>query len=228
VHPPLMVRHAVARWIGRYQGWMSNRLPSGQLIAIAPKYSSTSTRLELAEATAEELVSALGAQRVAGTLAALRGLLEQPPAGTVALLFFTGHGLFDAGSAAASAIKLEGGKSLAVDEVARREVRLGERDGTLVFFNACEVGATAATLGDVGGWANAFLSRRFGAFIAPLWAVEEEHAAEVTRELMTQIVTNHQPIGAALRDLRAKHGDESPTFLSYLLYGDVTASLGAA
>ena len=45
---------------------------------------------------------------------------------------------------------------------------------------------------------------------------------------MRRIVTDRAPVGAALRDLRAKYGDVSPTFYSYLLYGDVTARLDAA
>ncbi len=113
-------------------------------------------------------------------------------------------------------------------EVKRDEVVLGERDGTLVFLNACEVGASGSVLGNVGGWADAFLSRKFRAFIAPLWAIDEEDGAQVTAELMDAIVTKHQPLGEALRDLRAKHGAVSPTFYSYLLYGDVIARMGAA
>jgi hypothetical protein len=225
-HPPLALRHAVARWIGRWQGFMRNRLPAGRLVTIAPKYPSASARLSLAEATAAQLVSSLGAEAMAGTLESMQGLLETPTGGPVAVLYFTGHGAFNAEAVVASAIKLQDG-NMTVDEVARREVCLGERDGTLVFFNACEVGATASALGSVGGWADAFLSRRFRAFIAPLWAIDEEDAAQVTQELMTQIVTERAPVGAALRDLRAKHGDVSPTFYSYLLYGDVTARLDA-
>jgi len=98
----------------------------------------------------------------------------------------------------------------------------------VVFLNACEVGATGSVLGNVGGWAGAFLGRRFGAFIAPLWAIDEEDAQQVTEELMRAIVTQRQPMGEALRDLRAAHGDVSPTFYSYLLYGDVTARVKAA
>ncbi|MPZ45448.1 MAG: CHAT domain-containing protein [Betaproteobacteria bacterium] len=225
-HPPLALRHAVARWIGRWQGYMRNRLEAGQVVAIAPRYRSASARLSLAELSAQQLVSTLDAKSVNGTLAAMRALLESPPEEPVALLFFTGHGVFDAGAAAASAIKLEDG-TLSVDEVARREVRLGERHGTVVFFNACEVGATGDALGAVGGWADAFLSRRFRAFIAPLWAIDEEDAAQVTQELMTRIVAERVPVGEALRDLRAKHGDVSPTYFSYLLYGDVTARISA-
>lgn len=225
VHPPLALRHAVARWIGRYAGYLSNRLPVGRMVTIAPRYPSARTRLSTAEATAARLVQRFRAEALQGTLVATNNLLENPPADPVALLHFTGHGLFNAAAADASAIKLEDG-NLAVDEVRRREVKLGERWGTVVFFNACEVGATASALGSVGGWADAFASRKFRGFIAPLWAIDEEDAAQVTDELMTKIVTEGVPIGTALRDLRMQHGDVSPTFYSYLLYGDVTARLG--
>ncbi len=227
-HGPIALRHAVARWIGQWQGYMPNRLPKGHIVAIAPHYKSASTQLSQAENTVKGLVDTLGAQRVDGTRTAMLQLLEQPPDTSVALLYFTGHGAFAADSAGASQIKLEGGTSLTALEVARQKVKLGERYGTVVFLNACEVGATASVLGNVGGWADAFLSRKFGAFIAPLWAIDEEDATVVTEELMKRIVTDSAPIGAALRDLRKKYGDVSPTFYSYLLYGDVTARLGTA
>lgn len=226
-HPPLALRHAVARWIGRWHGYMRNSLSAGRLVTVAPKYKSASMQLSLAESTAASLVSQLGAEALEGTLKCLQALLETPTGKPIALLYFTGHGAFSADAVSASAIKLQDG-NMTVDEVARREVTLGERDGTLVFFNACEVGATGNALGSVGGWADAFLSRHFRAFIAPLWAIDEEDAAQVTQELMRRIVTDRAPVGAALRDLRAKYGDVSPTFYSYLLYGDVTARLDAA
>ncbi|NUZ05855.1 TCAD7 domain-containing protein [Piscinibacter koreensis] len=220
-HPPLAVRHAVARWIGRWHGYMRNRLRAGRLIAIAPKYKTVSARLTLAEAAAARLVASFGAEAVDGTWPSLNELLVRPSGAPIGLLYFTGHGVFS-GDAAASAIKLTD-RAMKVTEVGRREVSLGERDGTLVFFNACEVGATGRLLGSVGGWADAFLSRRFRAFIAPLWAIDEEDAAQVTDELLARIIRERVPVGAALRDLRAAHGDVSPTFYSYLLFGDVTA-----
>ncbi len=226
-HPTLALRHVVGRWIGRWNGYMRNRLAAGRMVTIAPKYASASTRLSLAETTAAGLVATFGAEAIEGTRKGMQGLLETPTGKAIALLYFTGHGAFDADAAAASAIKLQDG-NLTVDEVGRREVTLGERDGTLVFFNACEVGATASALGTVGGWADAFLSRRFRAFIAPLWAIDEEDAAQVTKELMTRIATERVPVGTALRDVRAKYGDVSPTFFSYLLFGDATARLDAA
>ncbi len=225
-HEPLALRHAVARWISRFAGLMRNSLPAGRLVTVSPHYKRANLRLSLAEETASTLSATFGAEVVPGTLDGMLALLEQPRQEPVSLLYFTGHGAFSTDSASASVIKLEDGE-LSVDDVARQRVVLGKNDGTVVFFNACEVGATAAVLGTVGGWADAFLSRHFSAFIAPLWAIDEEDASVVTNELMTKIVRDHQPLGAALRDVRRAHGDVSPTFYSYLLYGDVTAHLPA-
>ena len=224
VHPPLALRHAVARWIGRYMGYFRNDLAVGTMVTVAPHYSAKNLELELAEATAAKLIETFHATPVPGTLEGMRKLFEEPPSEPIALLYFTGHGLVDAQAVNASAIKLEDGL-LAADEVGRRETKLGERHGTLVFFNACEVGATASAMGAVGGWADAFASRRFRAFIAPLWAIDEADAAQATEELLAQILHQQVPIGSALRDLRVKYGDVSPTFYSYLLYGDVMARL---
>lgn len=226
MHPPLALGHAVARWIGAYQGWLRNQLPAGDLVVVAPRYSTASLRLSLAEETAQAIVDGYGARALPGTRAAMLELLEQPPEGTVSLLYFTGHGLFNDAAAAASAIKLENRESLAADEVGREAVLLGERHGTVVFFNACEVGATAGSIGDVGGWADALLGRRFRAFIAPLWAIDEDDAAQATKTLIEKIVRQHQPMGEALRELREEFGAVSPTFYSYLLFGDVTAHFG--
>jgi CHAT domain-containing protein len=226
-HGPIALRHAVARWLLLYKGYMDNRLPKGSLLAMAPHYD-VGRELPLAEAAAQALVDRLGAQRVQGKRAQLLQLLESPPPERVALLYFTGHGAFSSDAAGASLLKLEDGAEITPMEVKRQKVKLGARDGTVVFLNACEVGATGSVLGNVGGWADAFLAREFRAFIAPLWAIDEEDAAQATAELMESIVTRQQPLGEALRDMRAKYGAVSPTFYSYLLYGDVTARLGTA
>ena len=118
--------------------------------------------------------------------------------------------------------------NLSVDEVARREVTLGERDGTLIFFNACEVGATASALGTVGGWADAFLSRALPRLHRA--AVGHRRGRRFDRDAGVDAEDRARPAspsGSALRDVRARHGDVSPTFYSYLLYGDVTARLDA-
>lgn len=226
IHPPLALRHVVARWIKRWDGYMRNQLPGGRIYTIAPKYASASRRLPRAESEAEKLVAEFGAQRKAGTRQAVLELLQTaPPAEPVGILHFAGHGKFAPQVATESNIKLEDG-GLAAAEVERPEVRLGRACRTLVFFNACEIGAAGAVFGEVGGWADAFLSRQFGGFIAPLWSVEDDDAGTVAAELLDGIFKRRLPIGSVLRGIRAKYGDVSPTFFSYLYYGDVTARFG--
>jgi hypothetical protein len=222
-HGPIALRHAVARWINQYEGLMRNTLPAGRLVAIAPIYKGGNrAKLRLTEDTVEELEKSFNAYHEKGTYSAMLKLLEDPPALPVGLLYFNGHGAVSTDSAASSLIHLEDG-TLSVDDVAQQGVQLGHRDGPLVFFNACEVGATADLLGEVGGWASAFLSRGFRAFVAPLWAIEETDGVIVTKEFLTKILREGQSVGEALLDVRKAHGSVSPTFYSYLLFGDVTA-----
>ncbi len=227
IHPPLALKHAVARWLKRYDGNMRNDLPAGRIYTIAPKYSSASRALQRAQTESDKLVADFAARKEDGTREAVLKLLETaPPPEPIAILHFAGHGKFAPEAAIHSNIKLEDG-DLAASEVERPEVRLGRACRTLVFFNACEVGAAGAVFGEVGGWADAFLGRQFGGFIAPLWSVDDEDAGVVAAELLDRIIKQHQPIGAALRAVREAHGATSPTFYSYLFYGDVTAQIAA-
>lgn len=226
IHPPLAIKHTVARWITRWDGYMRNRLPGGRIFTIAPKYPTASRQLPRAQSEAQALVDRFHAERVDGTKLAVTALLETTlPPEPVAILHFAGHGKFTGDAPTESNIKLEDG-ALSASEVERPEVRLGRACRTLVFFNACEVGAAGSVFGEVGGWADAFLGRQFGGFIAPLWSVDDEDAGIVATELLDGIVNRHEPIGEVLRAVREKHGAASPTFYSYLYYGDVTARIG--
>lgn len=222
IHEPLALMHPVGRWIERWDGYMRNDLPAGSIFTIAPKYETHSRRLPRAQAEAEALIEKFEAKSVGGKKQDVLALLEhqQPP--TVAILHFAGHGHFSRSDTTDSNIELED-EPLLAGEIERPEVRLGRLRRTLVFFNACEVGATGRLFGTLGGWADAFLGRQFGGFIAPLWAVDDEDASKVATELIEGIYKERRSIGEVMRDIRKKHGDESPTFFSYLYYGDVTA-----
>jgi hypothetical protein len=227
IHEPMARAHPVARWLVAYDGYMRNELPRGGLLTIAPKYRTVSRQLPRAQAESQALVDSLGAKPIPGTRAAVMTLLETlSPDSPVAVLHFAGHGQFVTTATSESNIKLEDGV-VSASEVARPEVRLGKACRTLVFFNACEVGAAGTIFGEVGGWAAAFLGRQFGGFIAPLWSVEDEDASVVASELLRGIITERRPIGEVMRHLRINYGDVSPTFYSYLYYGDVTARLAS-
>jgi len=226
VHEPLAIGHAVARWIEHLHGWMPNRLPAGRIGTIAPKYETASRRLPRAQAESEAIAARYGAERIKGTREDVLALLEaDPPPYPVAILHFAGHGVFNVDDASGSSIKLEQNRTLAAGEIDETGVKLGKACRTLVFFNACEVGSTGNVLGEVGGWADAFLGCRFGGFIAPLWSVEDEDAGVVAQELLDGVYRDRRPVAEVLREIRETHGRISPTFYSYLYYGDVGASL---
>jgi hypothetical protein len=225
-HKPLALEHSVARWVAALKGMMRNRLPKGRLYTIVPRYKSVSRALKRAEAEGEKLKNEYAAQVVEGKYQSVLSLLK---AGEVtepiALLHFAGHGKFDVGAVTESAILLEDGE-VTVSELASPDVHLGEKYRPLVFFNACEVGATGQVLGAVGGWGRACIERSFSGFIAPLWAVDDADAGTVAAELVKGILIDHsQPVSTVLREIRRTHGATSPTFYSYVFFGDVTARI---
>lgn len=225
-HKPLALEHSVARWVAALKGMMRNRLPKGRLYTIVPRYKSASRALKRAEAEGEKLKTDYSAQVVEGKYQNVLSLLRASDlTEPIALLHFAGHGKFDAGAVTESAILLEDGE-VTVSELASPDVHLGEKYRPLVFFNACEVGATGQVLGAVGGWGRACIERSFSGFIAPLWAVDDEDAGTVAAELLKGILVDHtQPVSSVLREIRRTHGATSPTFYSYVFFGDVTARI---
>ncbi len=227
IHAPLALAHSVARWLSDFEGYMRPDLPAGNMLVVAPCYPSMSANRPKAELGARQLLEDYDAIAVPGTRAGMLEVLETPPVAPVALLYFSGHGALDLNAASSSYIKLENGEELSVLEVDRQEVVLGQRFGSAVFLNACEVGATGVSFGEVGGWAKAFAARHFRAFIAPLWAVDEEAASLVADQLVRKVLIENQTVAEALRQIRSASGPLSPTYYAYLLYGDVTARFGS-
>ncbi|RYY81173.1 MAG: hypothetical protein EOO24_42665, partial [Comamonadaceae bacterium] len=132
-HGTLALRHAVARWLLSYKGYLDNRLPGGRLLAMAPRYG-VGRDLPLAQAATQALIDTLKAERIEGKRALLLALLQAPSPERVALLFFNGHGAFSSDTAGASVLKLEDGSEITPMEVKRQQVSLGQRDGTVVFL----------------------------------------------------------------------------------------------
>jgi hypothetical protein len=223
----LALAHPVARWIGAYEGSLRQRLADGRVATIAPQYPSVMDELPRAQDEARLLTTGYRALAVAGTLNDVKQFLRMGPDEPIAILHFAGHGEFPPGAPGKSSIKLEDGV-LAAAVVKARETRLGERDGPLVVFNACKVGATGELLGAAGGWADVFLERRFRGFVAPLWPVYDEDAAVVVSEFFEAVAKRCEPVGRVLQQIRARHAAKSPTFFAYLYYGDVNARLAKA
>ncbi|MGZ3458998.1 MAG: CHAT domain-containing protein, partial [Archangium sp.] len=167
------------------------------------------------------------AVRVPGTRSRVLDVLRGGYARPVGLLHFAGHGKYSADPVTPSSIFLEDGP-LHTLEVRNPLVSLGRKSRPLVLFNACEVGAATDVLGGMGGWAETFVSERFAGLIAPLWPVQDSHARHAVEQLVEDLREKHLTVGEALRALRQREAQTSPTYLSYVYVGDVMARFARA
>jgi CHAT domain-containing protein len=214
----------VARWLTRYEGWMTQQLQRGGIASVTPHYPPHRQLRHLpgAQRESNRLARLFAARLVAATSADVLTLLKEPDDTPMAVLHFAGHGSFDEAMPLFSTIALED-RDLRAAELRSAEVKLGERSRSLVVFNACNTGASGAGGGTVGGWAEVFLHRRFGGFIAPLWGIDDGWAKSLTPELLTLVLEEGERVGRALQRLRGQYGRDSLTYLSYVYYGDVMA-----
>jgi len=209
---------------------MPPKLPQGTIVTIAPDYSRRRINgmqvppLPKAAKESEMLVDEFDAKSLTGGAKEVMQLLEGRLDHPVAILHFAGHGEFGTETAATSQIFLSD-EDICVLEIRNEEIKLGRKYGTLVVFNACQVGATGSVLGSIGGWAEVFLRGGFSGFIGPLWSVNDDDACTVMREFFDEVVHRKHPAAQALQWIRKTYGHQSPTFLSYLYYGDVMARI---
>ena len=69
----------------------------------------------------------------------------------------------------------------------------------------------------------AFLSRKFGGFVAPLWPVYDQDGREVMELFFELAWKEKRPLGEAMREIRRKYGDRSHAAMGFLYYGHVLA-----
>lgn len=223
----LMMDHPVARAFSNFEDTMQHmegRLLQGKMITIAPDYTNVKGVVTLPHAQEEAALLIKNFQAEPKKNASdFLDLLETASAtDPVGIIHYAGHGEFRWDIPNDSFLILEDRK-LNVNEVRRQEVQLGKKFHTFVFFNSCELGSTGPMLGGVGGWPEAFIRGKFGGFLAPLWPVYDDDAKEVTAYFFDQVLKQHETIGTALMKLRVKYGEQSPTFFSYVYFGDVMA-----
>ena len=92
-------------------------------------------------------------------------------------------------------------------------------------LNACQAGRLNWKLTGLGGFAQAFLSRKAGAFIGTLWSVGDDTARDFTEALYTALLGG-MAMAEAVKVARAaaKKADD-PTWLAYVVYAHPAATL---
>jgi len=98
------------------------------------------------------------------------------------------------------------------------------KDGPLAFLNACEVGGQVLTLDGVGGFANSFIELGASAVVAPLWAVQDDIALEVTKTFYP-LALKGVPFAEVMKQIRAEaYTSAIDSYAAYCFYGDPMAS----
>lgn len=212
----------------------SSTLPVRNIAVMAAWYKATSGLKRLPMAEAEAKAIAQGWQGLALVASAqsmrqlLQGTLERgfEQIGGVEAVHFAGHGDFDPARPEGSALFLEDGTPLR--STMFRAARYGGERQPLMFLNACMLGIGGELLGDMAGFPGNSLRGGFGGVIGALWEVDDQVAHDIALEFWERALprpSGHgEPVGAILRDLRAKFaasGGAVPvsTYLAYVYYG---------
>jgi len=137
---------------------------------------------------------------------------------------FSGHGAFRTPDPNRSVILLEDNEKLTPEDLSGKVGNLG-LTSPLIFLNACQIGRSAMSLTDIGGWAAKFLRAGAGVFIGSYWSVYDQAAYEFAREFYDQLLSG-VPVGRAAQEARLSIrplGD--PTWLAYTVFADPLATM---
>ncbi|OAN41938.1 CHAT domain-containing protein [Mycolicibacterium iranicum] len=136
------------------------------------------------------------------------------------MLHFAGHAETDVNHQQFTGLKLAGGARL--NPLMVRGFHLLARQRPFVFLNACEAGAPAETLTQLGGLAGAFLREGTRGFVAPLWKVNDVEARDIALEFYRRTLDEGETVGEAMRAIRRRYTTQSNTAsaIAYVFYGN--------
>ena len=144
----------------------------------------------------------------------------------VQAVHFAGHGDFDPARPDGSALFLEDGTPLR--SLLFRSANYGGARQPLLFLNACMLGIGGELLGDMAGFPGNSLRGGFGGVLGALWEVDDAVAHDIAVEFWQRALptppARGEPIGAILRELRARYATGTmaapvATYLAYVYYG---------
>ncbi|MBC7895286.1 MAG: CHAT domain-containing protein [Cytophagaceae bacterium] len=144
--------------------------------------------------------------------ASMKKLLDRTD---IQLLHFTGHGKY-AKHADLSTLILENGDTItAMHFIGSKLLEVGH---PIVYLNACEVGTSGVTMGQMGGFAAQCVEGGCSGIVAPYWAVADDSAREFAVAFYGQLKAG-KAIGEALQALR-KAKPKDPTYQAFAYLGD--------
>jgi CHAT domain len=215
------IDYDLARWhlntSSLLYGRPAREAPVGAVQVIAPAYTGPAY-LPAQGSELAALRALPGFKSVGGSWTAVSSLLNTKPSG---IIHFAGHGVVD---------QTQGHFSIVLED---RELDLSlwqnvhaHLDGSFLFFNACDVGASTAVRGLVVGWAPAALESGATGYVGGLWPLGDTAAAEFStrfyKGLFAQLSAQGYARAATLfrETRRGFYETGDPTYLAYVYYGD--------
>jgi CHAT domain len=226
-------RYQVTRWIEKFHPPPKIRLR--KLLYAAPGYE-VGHRLLCAE---EEVKFLNGLPELLRTRlpASKAEIVRELHAGKFDVFHFVGHASQAEGDIDYSTLELEKlvvetpntepGLGHKFDQVLRTENLDGLEDvwtrRPLIFLNACQTGRQDTGLVRPGGWANAVLRSRAGAFIGTLWSVRDRAAFLFSKTFYEALLAGKTIGESSLAARRAVAATGDPSWLAYVVYAHPNA-----
>ena len=216
----------LVRWL-QDAGWPPDKLSiqKGNARYVIPQYPHPDYVLPQAEQEAKFLEKKFAATAVEPSSGAVRELISKPD--SFGLLHFACHGAADQDNIANAQLILQGrvnGQDYIPDFLSATTVEQNANlseggNAPLIVLNACQTGRAGYKLTGIGGFAQAFLKRKAGAFVGTLWSVGDVPARTFTEEFYTQLIKGSTIAEATIkaREKAQKAGDA--TWLAYVVYG---------
>jgi hypothetical protein len=235
---PFLGAHvAISRWpLSENRKPELTRIPAlavSRQAAMSADYTGVKAWAPLKHARAEvrELVKTLGMTEVSATRSELRACLTGETAYDV--IHVALHGQRDPQGLEDGLVLVEpdaAGNPTPSFFNATQVIGLENRASRpFVFLNACQVGSGDAILGTYAGFATSLLRTRASAVVAPLWNVDDEVAARVTRDFYAEAyAADPVPVAEILRKVRAEFTEAgvrndsetcTPTLIAYQCFG---------
>jgi hypothetical protein len=136
----------------------------------------------------------------------------------IGLIHIAGHGNEDPADPNGSAVFLADGKVLSVRDLSGPRQTSIKRARSMVVLNACGLGKPGWSLMGLGGWASRCISGcHCGAFVGPMWAVDDRLAAEFSAAFYDALF-RFDTIAEAALDARTRVRTLAPNDPSWLAY----------
>lgn len=217
--PFLCEAFAMTRWLPGIG--LERTLPLKNMALVLPRDSGLPMAISEGEYVLSLANGGREVKRVPATFLDLRAALAK---GEHDGWHFTGHGGFRAPDPNRSAMLLENRDELMPEDLGGVVANLGLAR-PLVFLNACQIGRSALSLTDIGGWAAQFLRAGAAAFVGAYWSVYDQAAHDFAQAFYGRLLAG-LPIGQAIQEARAAikpQGD--PTWLAYTVFADPLATV---